>query len=87
MDRHIFWRHALGAAIFIFGTWLVLLAAYAGAEYMVETAWGPHSVPWWAEFTRGTLENLQSEAWQVGFAAYAFKHFLWQGAPDSKETK
>jgi len=84
MDEHILWKHAYGAFIFIMGTWIVLTIMYYGSEYAVETLWGPHSVPWWAEATRGLLENLQSEAWQVGFAAWAFKHFVYEGSPESK---
>lgn len=85
-DPHILWRHALGAFYVIFGAWIVLTILYYGAEWAVEAWWGPHSVPWWAEGTRGMLENLQSEAWQVGFAAWAFKHFLAEGSPESKDT-
>jgi len=84
MDQHVLWKHAKGAFIVIMATWVVLTIMYYGSEYAVEALWGPHSVPWWAEATRGLLENLQSEAWQVGFAAWIFKHFVYEGSPESK---
>ena len=79
---HNFTRNALGAAYFIFGAWALLTAIYAGMEYAVTTWPTQDDVPWWAEFLRGMFENLQSEAWQVGFAAWAFKHFRWEGSPE-----
>jgi hypothetical protein len=79
------WSHPLGAAVILVSLWLVLLALYYASEWGCETFWGPHVVPWWAEATRGTFENLQSEAWQVAVAAWVFKHFYWRGSPESKE--
>jgi hypothetical protein len=84
MDQHILWRHAKGAFIVIMGTWIVLTAMYFGMHYWVDTY--PHGEePWLLEALDGFFENLQSEAWQVGFAAWAFKHFIYEGSPESKE--
>ncbi len=81
----IYWRHAKGALIVIISVWLVLTAAYAGMHWLMETAWPHGEEPWTISFLDGFFENLQSEAWQVGFAAYVFKHFVYRGSPESKE--
>ncbi len=84
MDRHIFLEHAKGALIVIFVTWLVLTVAYAGFHYAMETLWEHGQEPWTVSFLDGFFENLQSEAAQVGFMVYVFKHFRYEGSPESK---
>ncbi len=79
-----YWRHAKGAFIVIVAVWLVFTAAYAGLHYLMETVWEHGQEPWTISFLDGFFENLQSEAWQVGFAAYVFKHFVYEGSPESK---
>ncbi len=38
------------------------------------------------QFLASSFENLQSEMFQIIVAAWVFKHLLWTGAPESKDT-
>lgn len=81
----IVWKHAKGAAIVIVSVWLVLLAAHGVLEYSLDTHVTHGHEHWGLAWATHTFENLQSEAWQVGFAAWVFTHFIWRGSPESKE--
>lgn len=77
-------KHPYGAAIVLVGLWLVLLAGYYGTHVWLDTY--PHGdEPTWLDWLDGTLENLQSEAWQVAIAAWVFKHFFWKGSPEAQD--
>lgn len=41
----------------------------------------------WVEWAKDSFENNQSEMLQVLVAAWVFKHFLWEGSPESKDTQ
>jgi len=41
----------------------------------------------WIEFAKDTFENNQSEMLQIIVAAWVFKHLLWTGSPESKDTE
>ncbi|MDP9365436.1 MAG: hypothetical protein M3Q10_14635 [Chloroflexota bacterium] len=73
--------------------WLVFWAAqtwFGWVEYRAdEAAHGQAAAlagyaPVWA---RTTLENLQSEAWQVLLAALVFRTLFFKGAPESKNPE
>lgn len=83
-DRHILWHHAKGALILIAVAWVVLTLIDMGFVAWADSYPKEELVPWAVEWAQGWFENLQSEAWQVGFAAYVFKHFLYKGSPESK---
>lgn len=80
----IVWRHAKGAALIIFGVWLVLLAAHGILEWKYDAHLTHGHDHWGLTWVNHVAENLQSEAWQVGFAAWVFTHFLWKDSPESK---
>lgn len=81
----ILWRNALGAAVVLIALWLALLGLHGWLEYVVDAHFSHAHQHWGWEWARAAVENLQSEVWQVALAAWVFKHFLWQGSPESKE--
>lgn len=72
-------KHPKGAAII-----LVSLALLLNTTHLViQVLWVGDPFNEWA---RDTVENLQSEVWQIALAAWVFAHFYWRGSPESKDT-
>lgn len=78
---------AIVLAIFFFGSWAGQALTF-WHEFVLEQAM--HHAPvvlsdYLYQFGARTFENWQSEFLQVMAAAWVFKHFFWQGSPESKE--
>lgn len=66
-------RHHLrrwGVVYFLSVLALVLNAVHMRMEYVAST-YSSHEVPWNVEWLRSTMENLQSEVWQIWLACLA----------------
>lgn len=82
-----------GAAYVLIALWLTFWGlhayfAYRHALYDATTHMEPFNErQFWVEWAKDTFENNQSEMLQVMVAAWVFKHFLWTGTPESKDTE
>jgi hypothetical protein len=82
-----------GATLVLAVLWLAFVAGHfvAGWHAYVEEQTAHYREPAFADYLiqwgRDTLENIQSEVFQIILAAWTFKHFLWKGSPESKEEE
>ncbi|MDP9476548.1 MAG: hypothetical protein M3R38_12845 [Actinomycetota bacterium] len=87
------WLRRRSAAVVLVGfalAFLALQAVFGWYAYLVDQAdhgFAPSASEYALQFLDRVFENLQSEAWQVVLAAWVFKHFFYEGAPDSKEPE
>lgn len=81
------------AALVLTGLWLGFWALHAwfswrhGVVEAREHGQVFDAGQFWLKWLEGTFENNQSEMLQVMVAAWVFKHFFWQGSPESKEVE
>lgn len=86
--------HKRYTAVWVLGA--LFLAVWAGQAVLCYfDTWeeaNDHQQPfewssYWLNFWIRTAENWQSEILQIMVAAWVFKHFLWTGSPESKDSQ
>lgn len=91
-DRLARWLRSRSAPVVLLAMWLFWLgvqfvtgmyeATAEALDHGGQFEWGPFLVNW----TNKVAENNASEMFQVVVAAWAFKHLLYTGSPESRDT-
>ena len=63
---------------------MVLALFFNGLHWYLEVAIAPEQGTS-AYWLNTTVENLQSEMWQVVAAAFVFQHWKWEDSPEANE--